>query len=75
MEKDDVSINYQDMYGNTTLHYAVYNAHEEFIKACIDEFKANLLVVNNGGQSVLTILNERRLALLSNDESTAVQVQ
>tara|TARA_B100001741_G_scaffold41178_1_gene29453 strand:+ start:417 stop:575 length:159 start_codon:yes stop_codon:yes gene_type:complete len=40
---------------------------------CIDEFEANLLVVNNGGQSVFTILNERRLALLSNDEWTAVE--
>lgn len=65
-----VLINYPDMYGNTALHYAVYNGHDDFVKACIDEFEANLLVVNNGNQSVLTVINQGKLDLVPNENWT-----
>ena len=55
MNTGRVLIDYQDMYGNTALHYATFNGHEEFVKVCIEEFNANLLLVNNGDQSVLGV--------------------
>lgn len=70
MQAGDVPIDYQDMYGNTAVHYAVYNGHAEFIKVCIDEFKASLLVVNNGTQSVAKVAMESRLALVPKDDWT-----
>ena len=70
MQAGDVPIDYQDMYGNTAVHYAVYNGHTEFIKVCIDEFKASLLVVNNGTQSAAKVAMEARLALVPKDDWT-----
>jgi len=70
MKTGKVQIDYQDMYGNTALHYAVYKAHENFIHVCIDEFKANLCLLNNGEQSVLKVINEGRLALVPDEDWT-----
>ena len=71
MKTGRVLIDYQDMYGNTALHYATFNGHEEFVKVCIEEFNANLLLVNNGDQSVLGVINDAQLALLPNDDWTS----
>jgi hypothetical protein len=68
MQTGKVLIDYPDMYGNTAVHYAVYNGHEDFIKACVDEFEANLLLVNNGNQSVLTVLTEGKLAFVPKED-------
>lgn len=48
----------------------MYNGHDEFIKACVDEFNANLLVCNNGEQGILGVLNEGRLAMVPDDDWT-----
>ena len=71
MKTGRVLIDYQDMYGNTALHYATFHGYDEFMKVCIDEFNANLLLVNNGEQSVLGIINDAKLALVPNDDWTS----
>ena len=71
MNTGKVLIDYQDMYGNTALHYATLHGHDEFVKVCIEEFNANLLLVNNGEQSVLGIINDAKLDLVPNDDWTS----
>lgn len=71
MKTGRVLINYQDMYGNTALHYATFHGHDEFVKVCIDEFDANLLLVNNGEQSILGVINDAKLALVPNEDWTS----
>ena len=70
MDLCKVPINYQDMYGNTAMHYAAVNGHWNFVKVCIDEFQANLLLVNNGKQSILSVIMEEKLALIPDDKWT-----
>ena len=71
MKTGEVIIDYQDMYGNTALHYATFQGHTEFVNVCIEEFNANLLLVNNGEQSVLGIINDAKLALVPDDDWTS----
>ena len=70
MKTGKVLIDYQDMYGNTALHYATFNGHDDFANLCIHDFDANLMLVNNGEQSVLGIINDAKLALVPNDDWT-----
>ena len=71
MDLCKLSINYQDIYGNTAMHYAVVNGHWHFVQGCIEEFQANLLLLNNGNQSVLSVLNQAKLALIPDDKRQA----
>lgn len=63
MKTGKVPIDYKDMYGNTTVHYAVFKGHHDFVKICIEEFNANMLLLNNGKQSVLRITMDEYIAL------------
>jgi ankyrin repeat protein len=56
MSTGKVPIDYPDKYGNTAIHYATYKGHFDFLKTCIEEFNANLLLYNNGGQSPLLVM-------------------
>lgn len=70
METGKVPIDYQDMYGNTALHYATFRGHDNFVKVCVEEFHANLLLVNNDKQSVLGVVINTQLALHRDDDWT-----
>ena len=65
-----VPIDYPDMYGNTALHYAVYKGHKDFIRVCLEEFHASLLVFNNGKQSIIKVIEEGKLALVPKEDWT-----
>ena len=70
MTTGKVPIDYPDKYGNTAIHYATYRQHFDFVKTCTEEFKANLLLFNNGSQSALSVMNDTKLALVPNEDWT-----
>lgn len=70
MQTGNVPIDFPDKYGNTACHYAVCNGHVDFLEVCVEEFKANLLLHNNGNQSILKIMTEGKLALVANEDWT-----
>lgn len=53
LESGKVHIDFQDMYGNTTVHYAAARGHNEFIRFCTTEFNANVLIPNYANELVL----------------------
>lgn len=63
MRTNRAMINYQDEYGNTPLHYAIFRGHHVFVRDCLD-FDANLLLRNNGMQDAFGVIMESRLALI-----------
>ena len=58
-----VHIDFKDRYGNTALHYASLRGHTDFLKMCVSEFKASVLIPNNANELVMEVAQTRRLSL------------
>ncbi|XVF77644.1 hypothetical protein PTKIN_Ptkin14bG0063600 [Pterospermum kingtungense] len=55
----------RDKYGNTPLHGAVRNKHGDVVKALAEDNKESLLVINDAGESPLTIAIDMRFTDLA----------
>ena len=67
MESGKVHIDFQDMYGNTAVHYAAARGHTDFMKFCTTEFNASVLIPNNANELVLEVAHAAKISLSRDD--------